>query len=71
MVKEVFLLKYVRNCYLWSIKLKSILGTFVGIVCVSAEETNALLTNLHEVNIARFKRLFTRKRLPLSPYQSM
>ena len=25
---------------------------FVGIVCVSAEDTKALLTNLHEVNIA-------------------
>ena len=33
MVKEVFLLKYERNCYLWSVKWKSILHTFVGIVC--------------------------------------
>ena len=31
MVKEVCLLKYERNCYLWSVKRKSILHTFVGI----------------------------------------
>ena len=46
MVKEVFLLKYERNCYLWSVKWRSILRTFVGIV-VSAKETKAFLTNLH------------------------
>ena len=38
---------------------------FVGILVV-AKETKALLTNLHEVNIALFKKLSTRKRLPLS-----
>ena len=42
-VKEVFLLKYERNCYLWSVKWKSIRRTFVGIV-VSAKETKALFT---------------------------
>ena len=65
MVTDVFLLKYERICYLWSAKWKSILRTFVGIV-VSAKETKAFLTNLHELNIALFKRLSTRKRLPLS-----
>ena len=65
MVIEVFLLKYERNYYLWSVKWESILRTFVGIV-VSAKETKVLLTNLHEVNIALFKRLSTRKRSPLS-----
>ena len=30
MVKEVFLLKYERNCYLRSVKWKLILRTFVG-----------------------------------------
>ena len=64
-VKEVFLLQGERNCYLWSVKWKSILRTFVRIV-VSAEEKKALLTNLHEVNIALFKRSSTRKRLPPS-----
>lgn len=57
--------KYERNCYLWSVKWKSILRTFVGIV-VSGEETKALMTNLQQVNIAPFKRLSTWKRLPLS-----
>ena len=47
MVKEVFVLKYERNSYLWSVKWKSILRTLVGIV-VSAKETKALLKNLHE-----------------------
>ena len=42
-VKEVFLLKYERNCYIWSVKWKSIRRTFVGIV-VSAKETKALST---------------------------
>ena len=42
-VKEVFLLKYEWNCYLWSVKWKSIPRTFVGIV-VSAKETKALFT---------------------------
>ena len=65
MGKKVFLLKYERNCYLWSVKWKSILRTFVGIV-VSAKETKAPLANLHEGNITQFKRLSTRKRLPLS-----
>ena len=35
--------KYDRNCYLWSVKWKSIRRTFVGIV-VSAKETKALFT---------------------------
>ena len=66
MVKEAFLLKYKRNCYLWSVTWKSILREYVGIV-VSAKETKALLMNLHEVNTAPFKRLSTRKSLPLLP----
>ena len=41
-VKEIFLLKYERNCYLWIVKWKSIRRTFVGIV--SAKETKALFT---------------------------
>ena len=55
---------YERNCYLQSVNWESILLTFVGIV-VSAKETKALLTNLHEVNITLFKRLSTQKRLPV------
>ena len=38
---------------------------FVGIVAIT-KETKAFLANLHEVNIALFKRLSTWKRLPLS-----
>ena len=47
---------------LLSMEWKSILRTFVGIVA-STKETKAFLANLHEVNIALFKRLSTRKRL--------
>ena len=66
MVKEVFLLKHERNCYLWSVKWKSILRTFVGIV-VSAKETKALLTNLHQVNIySTIQKIVHSKTSPLS-----
>ena len=40
MVEEVFLLKYERDCYLWIVKWKLILRTFVGID-VSAKETKS------------------------------
>ena len=60
-----------ENCYLWSVNWKSILCTFVGIV-VSAKETKALLTNLHEVNIcSTTQKIVHSKMSPAIPYQSM
>ena len=46
MVIEIFLLKYERNCYLWSVKWKSILYTFVGIESAPDESSRGGLAIL-------------------------
>ena len=47
--KAVFLLKYERHCYLWSVKWKSILHTFVGIESAPDESSRGEYCTIQKI----------------------
>ena len=68
MVEEAILSKFERNCWLWSVKSKSIPRTFVGIVCAHWRNEGRYWT-IFTKWIAQFRRLSSRRSVPLFHYQ--